>query len=142
MDATTYHIGAVAGRTGLSLRTVRYYEEVGLVRPSGRSEGGFRLYTESDVQRLLLIRSLRPVELSTEELTELLELHQRITGAAPESAELALEPAALAGARERLASLLERATERLRLKRERLLAAEVAVELLRATCAHVTEPEA
>ena len=44
-------IGEVAERTGLSLRTIRYYEEVGLAVPSARSQGGFRLYTEPDVGR-------------------------------------------------------------------------------------------
>ena len=135
MDATTYHIGVVAGRTGLSLRTVRYYEEVGLVRPSGRSEGGFRLYTESDVQRLLLVRALRPVELTTEELSELLELRARISGAND-------EVPGLVEARERLAALVETATERLHLKRERLIAAEVAVELLRGAGSPSMGPEA
>lgn len=47
-------IGEVADRTGLSLRTLRYYEEVGQVRPSTRTSGGFRLYSETDVARLLL----------------------------------------------------------------------------------------
>ena len=37
------HIGAVAQRTELSVRTIRHYDEIGLVTPSGRSEGGFRL---------------------------------------------------------------------------------------------------
>lgn len=41
-------IGEVAERIGLSLRTIRYYEEVGLVVPSVRSQGGFRLYTEPE----------------------------------------------------------------------------------------------
>ena len=42
-------IGEVAERVKLSLRTIRHYEEVGLVPPSARSKGGFRLYTEADV---------------------------------------------------------------------------------------------
>lgn len=134
MDATTFHIGAVASRTGLSLRTVRYYEEVGLVRPSGRSEGGFRLYTESDVQRLLLVRALRPVEFAPEELAELLELRGRIELAEDEASERSQ-------ARMRLGDLLKMATERLRLKRERLIAAEVAVELLRGAEPRSTEPD-
>lgn len=134
MDATTFHIGAVASRTGLSLRTVRYCEEVGLVRPSGRSEGGFRLYTEADVQRLLLVRVLRPAELSTEELAELLELRERISDAEAERLDLAR-------AHERLDALLETAAVRLRLKRERLIAAEVAVELLRGAGSRPGEAE-
>ena len=41
-------IGQVAERTGLSLRTIRFYEENGLVIPTARSEGGFRLYSENE----------------------------------------------------------------------------------------------
>jgi len=51
-SADTMQIGEVADRTQLSLRTIRHYDEVGLVPPSARSEGGFRLYTEADVERL------------------------------------------------------------------------------------------
>ena len=43
-------IGEVAERTGLSLRTLRHYDEIGLLRPAGRSDGGFRLYTADDVE--------------------------------------------------------------------------------------------
>ncbi|WP_278235572.1 MerR family transcriptional regulator [Isoptericola sp. AK164] len=69
-----HHIGAVAERTGLSLRTLRHYDEVGLLRPSARSEGGFRLYTESDVERLLLIRRMKPLGFSLEEMADLLRV--------------------------------------------------------------------
>lgn len=67
-------IGEVAERTKLSLRTIRHYEEVGLVQPSARSKGGFRLYTESDVQRLLLIRRMKPLDFTLEEMADLLGL--------------------------------------------------------------------
>lgn len=65
-------IGEVAERTGLSLRTIRYYEEVGLVRPSARTQGGFRLYTEPDVARLNLIRRMKPLGFSLDETRDLL----------------------------------------------------------------------
>lgn len=65
-------IGEVAERTGLSLRTIRYYEEVGLVTPSARSVGGFRLYSETDVARLRLIRRMKPLEFSLEEMKDVL----------------------------------------------------------------------
>ena len=65
-------IGEVAERTSLSLRTIRYYEEVGLVVPSGRSQGRFRLYSEADVRRLWLIRKLKPLDLSLDQIRELL----------------------------------------------------------------------
>jgi DNA-binding transcriptional MerR regulator len=65
-------IGEVAERTGLSLRTIRYYEEVGLVRPSARTPGGFRLYTEPDVARLNLVKRMKPLDFSLEEMRDLL----------------------------------------------------------------------
>lgn len=65
-------IGEVAERTGLSLRTIRYYEEVGLVIPSARSHGGFRLYTESDIARLMLVKRMKPLDFSLEEMRDLL----------------------------------------------------------------------
>ena len=67
-------IGEVAERIGLSLRTIRYYEEVGLAAPSARSEGGFRLYAEDDVERLRVIMQMKPLGFSLEEMRELLEL--------------------------------------------------------------------
>lgn len=72
-----FQIGEAAERTGLSLRTVRYYEEVGLTVPSQRSEGGFRLYCEDDVQRLLLVKRMKPLGLSLDEMRELLDLLAR-----------------------------------------------------------------
>ncbi len=65
-------IGEVAERTGLSLRTIRYYEEVGLAVPSARSQGGFRLYTEPDVERLELIKRMKPLGFQLEEKRDLL----------------------------------------------------------------------
>ena len=66
-------IGEVADQTGLSLRTIRYYEEVGLVRPSSRTTGGFRLYSESEVARLRLVRRMKPLDFSLEEMKNVLE---------------------------------------------------------------------
>lgn len=65
-------IGEVAEQTGLSLRTIRYYEEVGLVTPSSRTAGGFRLYSETDVARLRLIRRMKPLGFSLEEMRDVL----------------------------------------------------------------------
>jgi DNA-binding transcriptional MerR regulator len=52
-------INEVAAETGLTTRAIRYYEEVGLLEPAARSEGDYRLYDESDLERLRYIRSLR-----------------------------------------------------------------------------------
>ncbi|MBT2511653.1 MerR family transcriptional regulator [Streptomyces sp. ISL-98] len=78
MTERQMQIGEVAERTGLSLRTIRHYEEVGLVIPSARSKGGFRLYTEADVDRLMVIRRMKPLDFSLEEMRDLLEITDRI----------------------------------------------------------------
>lgn len=67
-------IGEVAARVGLSLRTIRHWGELGLAAPSGRSPGGFRLYTEADVERLTLLKTLKPLDFSLEQMRELLEV--------------------------------------------------------------------
>lgn len=66
------HIGDLAEKTGLSLRTIRHYDEIGLLEPSGRTEGGFRLYTEDDYERLMLIRRMKPLGYSLEQMGDLL----------------------------------------------------------------------
>ncbi|MFJ4794857.1 MerR family transcriptional regulator [Kitasatospora purpeofusca] len=66
-------IGEVATRTELSLRTIRHYEEAGLVVPSARSQGGFRLYTEADVARLMVIRRMKPLGFTLDQMRDLLE---------------------------------------------------------------------
>jgi DNA-binding transcriptional MerR regulator len=72
VDGKHMQIGEVAARTELSLRTIRHYEETGLVVPSARSRGGFRLYTEADVARLMVIRRMKPLGFTLEEMRELL----------------------------------------------------------------------
>ena len=52
-------INEVAAEAGLTTRAVRYYEEIGLLEPAARSGGDYRLYDQSDLERLLFIRSLR-----------------------------------------------------------------------------------
>ena len=54
-----YTIEQVATRTDLTKRTLRYYEEVGLLPPTGRTEGNYRRYSEADIQRLVRIKELR-----------------------------------------------------------------------------------
>jgi DNA-binding transcriptional MerR regulator len=66
-------IGEVAARVGLSLRTIRHYDQVGLVVPSERSVGGFRLYSEADVERLSFIKTLRPLDFTLEQMRDLLD---------------------------------------------------------------------
>ena len=71
-------IGEVATRTELSLRTIRHYEETGLVIPSSRSQGGFRLYTERDVERLMVIRRMKPLGFTLDQMRDLLDVTDRL----------------------------------------------------------------
>ncbi|MEU8779810.1 MerR family transcriptional regulator [Streptomyces sp. NPDC048606] len=78
MDDRHMQIGEVASRTELSLRTIRHYEETGLVTPSARSQGGFRLYTEADVARLMVIRRMKPLGFTLDQMRDLLDATDRL----------------------------------------------------------------
>jgi MerR family transcriptional regulator, repressor of the yfmOP operon len=58
-DPRLLRIQEVAAEVGLTPRSIRYYEEIGLLEPAARSEGAYRLYDESDIERLRFIRGLR-----------------------------------------------------------------------------------
>jgi DNA-binding transcriptional MerR regulator len=58
-DPRLLRINEVAAETGLTSRAIRYYEEIGLLEPAARSDGDYRLYDASDLDRLQFIRSLR-----------------------------------------------------------------------------------
>lgn len=75
------HIGEVADRVQLSHRTVRHYDEAGLLVP-GRSAGNFRLFTEADVQRLLLIRQMKPLGFSLEDMRQMIGVMDAVTSGA------------------------------------------------------------
>ena len=69
-----FTIEQVAARTGLTKRTLRYYEEVGLLPPTGRTEGNYRRYSEEDIQRLERIKKLRDLlGFSLADIRELLD---------------------------------------------------------------------
>ncbi|MGY1827584.1 MerR family transcriptional regulator [Blastococcus sp. SYSU DS0541] len=98
MTGRRMQIGEVAERTGLSVRTIRFYEESGLVVPSARTSGGFRLYTDGDVSRLQRIRRLKPLEFTLEEMRDVLGLLDEVTdqaGAADTPAAQLLERLAM-----------------------------------------------
>ncbi|GGQ84881.1 MerR family transcriptional regulator [Streptomyces flaveolus] len=83
MDSKHMQIGEVAARTELSLRTIRHYEETGLVIPSARSRGGFRLYTEADIARLMVIRRMKPLGFTLDEMRDLLDATDRLDSDEP-----------------------------------------------------------
>jgi len=67
MRPPPWKVGELAKRTGVSVRALHHYDEIGLLSPSLRSESGYRLYTEADVMRLQQIRSLRSLGFSLDE---------------------------------------------------------------------------
>lgn len=117
MDEHRMQIGELADRIKLSLRTIRYYEEVGLVRPSARTPGGFRLYTEADALRFETIKRMKPLDFSLEEMGDLLHVLDRLG-----------DPAVPAEEREQLVERLEMyrlaVVERSRRLQEQLAVAE------------------
>lgn len=69
-----YQIGEVAERTGVTQRTLRFYEEKGLLQPAERMDGGFRLYSERDVEHIELIKRLQGLlNLSLAEIKEMVD---------------------------------------------------------------------
>jgi DNA-binding transcriptional MerR regulator len=79
MSSIAMRIGEVAERVGVTTRTLRYYEEVGLVTPSSHSTGGSRRYSEDDYARVLRIRELQAVMgFNLDEIRELLDAGDRI----------------------------------------------------------------
>lgn len=64
-------IGEAARRSGTTVATVRYYEEIGLITHAVRNAGGRRVFTRADVERLRLIRRLRSMEFSLDSIREL-----------------------------------------------------------------------
>lgn len=71
-----YQIGELANLVQLSPRTIRYYEEIGLLNSVKRIEGGKRVYTEKDLQRLKFIQRLKHLGLTLSEMSELEDIYQ------------------------------------------------------------------
>ncbi len=120
----TLHIGEVAERVGISLRTVRYYEEQSLFEPAGRTEGGFRLYTDREVNRLLLIKHMKPLGFTVPQMRELLAAHDTLGSDDAEARQ---------AAEHRIAEFAEQAVARCEQLRDQLARAE---EFARQLSAH------
>jgi len=119
-STSTMHIGELAERTGLSLRTIRHYDDVGLLPATARTDGGFRVYSEDDFERLMVIKQMKPLGFSLEEMAEILELFSQ-------------QDAEAAGGRQaKLAAYLEKAVaERAKMARNLAQADELIERLSR-----------
>ncbi len=118
-------IGEVATRTELSLRSLRHWEDVGLLKPSGRSDGGFRLYTEADVDKILVIRRMKPLGFSLDEMKDVMT---DIETLADHSADASAQDAA----RPRLDATQREAAERRRGLARQLAMADEFIDLIAA----------
>ncbi len=76
METTGLKVGDLAKQTGVSVRTLHYYDEIGLLSPSHRTETGYRLYADGDIIRLQQIVSLRQIGFSLVEIRQCLEQNQ------------------------------------------------------------------
>ncbi|GAA2516351.1 MerR family transcriptional regulator [Pilimelia columellifera subsp. columellifera] len=110
-------IGEAAERVGLSIRTIRHYEDVGLVTPSARSDGGFRLYTEPDLDRLLVVKRMKPLGFTLDEMRDLLAILDALAAGQATEHELA-------ALRDRLARFGTAAQARVQALRDQLHTAE------------------
>jgi len=70
--APQFSIGQLARRTGIPVRTIRFWSDAGVLPPSGRTEAGYRLYDAEDVARLELVRTLRDLGVGLEAVQKLL----------------------------------------------------------------------
>lgn len=71
-----YRIGELAAKVGLTERTIRYYEELGLLESVKRLDGGVRVYTDDDVRRLKYVGKLKMLGLTLQEMLELERMYR------------------------------------------------------------------
>lgn len=74
---TLHQIGSVAKESGLPIKTIRYYDELGLLKTFGRTEGGYRLFDASVFNRLSFIKRAQSLGLSLAEIKEFLDVHDQ-----------------------------------------------------------------
>jgi DNA-binding transcriptional MerR regulator len=99
----TLKIGALAGQTGTNAPTIRYYEEIGLLRSAGRQAGNQRVYGDADVKRLTFIRRCREFGFSIDQVRSLVALVQDPASPCVQARDLAQEH--LTAVRAKLAEL-------------------------------------
>jgi Cu(I)-responsive transcriptional regulator len=84
-------IGEAATRSGLSAKTIRYYEDIGLIGRAVRTAGGYRAYSDTDVQTLIFLKRARNLGFSVEDCRNLLSLYHDKSRASADVKALALK---------------------------------------------------
>lgn len=72
-EPQAWKVGRLAAETGLTVRTLHHYDQLGLVRPSARTPAGYRLYVESDVERLYRVLAMRQLGLPLDAIGQILD---------------------------------------------------------------------
>lgn len=88
MAGPKLHIGKVAKATGLSVDAIRFYQRIGLMRSPPRTDGGYRIFADSDIEELQFIAKAQQLGFSLSEVKDLVSLHRRATRACPEVRDL------------------------------------------------------
>src|SRR5918912_4063971 len=70
---SAYAVGEVARMSGVTVRTLHHYDEIGLLRPSERSDAGYRLYSDADLRRLYRVVAFRRLGFALDQIGALLE---------------------------------------------------------------------
>jgi DNA-binding transcriptional MerR regulator len=71
-----FTIGTLSEKTGVHIETIRYYERIDLIPKAQRADNGYRIYTESDAERLKFIRRARALDFALDEIDEILALRE------------------------------------------------------------------
>lgn len=108
-----FNIGQAAARSGVSAKMVRHYESLGLLPEVGRTDAGYRQYTDSNVHTLRFIRRARDLGFSMAEIGELLKLWQNKQRASADVKRIALDHAADLHRRIEEMTAMKRTLERL-----------------------------
>ncbi|MEX1029273.1 MAG: MerR family transcriptional regulator [Paenibacillaceae bacterium] len=131
----TYKIDDVSAKTGLTKRTLRYYEELGLIETTNRTEGGMRLYSESDIDRLnKIVLAKEVLGFSLQELqqfiqmNETIEQHRHSVRSSEDKAERKVKLVEISEVLHREIEMIETRMKRMDTFKEELLALEIRVK--------------
>lgn len=131
-DGALLTTGEMARRSNNTLRTVRFYEEEGILRPVRRTDGGHRLFDKRELERLMLVTDMRAAGLSLDEIKHILEIKQKApTGGDAAKQAIEVLTSRIADLREKLL-VLQRLQEDL----------QQTTEVMAAACTHCEHPPA